>query len=138
MSRAPHPYADRAYAAASTHMGEPFAVPEWGGHVLVRRFGQHRDAVGPYPLATLALDADLRGGLRRLADAGLVSVVLVADPLSGPSPAALATAFDLCRPFKIHQLVRADGAAYAPSKHHRDRIRRGCRRCRVERVALRV
>jgi hypothetical protein len=44
--------------------------------------------------------------------------------------------FDLVRPFKTHLTIDPSAGAYAPSKHHRERIRRGQRRCRIERGPL--
>jgi hypothetical protein len=58
-----------------------------------------------YPYTAIAPDADLAGGLARLKSLGLVSVVLVADPLWSPEVGRLETAFDFCRPFKTHHLV---------------------------------
>jgi hypothetical protein len=92
--------------------------------------------MGVYPLAWFSPDSDLAGGLERLRSDGLVSVALVPDPLAGPSPDALAGAFDLARPFKTHLTIDPSLGAYAPSKHHRERIRRGLRRCRIERGRL--
>ena len=131
-----HPYADAAYAAALAFAGRPLAVPAWESLVLARSIpAGGEDALGLYPRAVIAQGGDLRAGLHGLAQAGLVSVVLVADPLSAPPPAALAAAFSLCRPFKTHQLIdRAKG--YAPTKHHRYEIKRANARCRVEPVAL--
>jgi hypothetical protein len=70
-----------------------------------------------------------------LAETGLISVVLVPDPLAGPPRHRLEAAFELCRPFKTHYLIQP-GGSFEPTKHHRDRIRRGSRRCRVDRVNL--
>jgi hypothetical protein len=133
-----HPYGEATYAAAIAD-GQGWTardLPEWGTAMLVRPIsGVDRDAQGPYPRTPIPSDADLAAGLARLRAAGLVSVVLVPDPLATPPPERLAAAFELCRPFKTHLLVdRAKG--YAPTKHHRDRIRRGLRRCRVEAVSL--
>jgi hypothetical protein len=92
--------------------------------------------MGAYPMAVIDPAADLEAGLAALADLGLVSLVLAPDPLASPPPERFAAAFGLCRPFKTHNLIEVSaGAAF--TKHHRDRVRRGARRCRVERVALR-
>jgi len=134
---ADHPYAARAYALGLAHAGRALAVPEWGAHVLIRPTADGgEDALGVYPLAPFAPGADLAGGLAWLGDEGLISLALVPDPLTGPSPEALAAAFDLVRPFKTHLTIDPAAGAYAPSKHHRERIRRGQRRCRVEQGAL--
>lgn len=134
-----HPYAAAGYAEALA--GEPGRVieaPEWGSRLLSRALPDGcgapglRDAAGVYPMTPIAADADLAGGLRRLSGEGLVSLVFVPDPLASPPPDRLRSAFGFCRPFKTHYLIDRSTAPYAPSKHHRDRIRRGHRRCRVE------
>ncbi len=86
-----HPYVSAAYAEALGHVGEPCSVPEWGSHVLRRAIpAGGGDAIGTYPLTALAQDADLPAGSARLRREGLVSVVLVPDPLTGPPREALA------------------------------------------------
>ncbi|WP_068875082.1 MULTISPECIES: GNAT family N-acetyltransferase [unclassified Phenylobacterium] len=130
-----HPYASRAYAVGLAGE-EAVAVPEWETYIVRRPIaGGGCDAIGVYPLAVFGRGADLAGGLESLADAGLVSVVLVPDPLRH-EPAQLRTAFSLCRPFKTHQVIDLVRGPYDPSKHHRERIRRGLRRCRMEVVQL--
>ena len=130
-----HPYATPLYAEALGHIGRPVPMPEWSSFVLGRAVPGEtaEDATGAYPLAVMAVDCDLEAGLARLAGEGPISLVLVADPLSGPSPERLAAAFTLCRPFKTHYLLEGRSE---PTKHHRERIRRGLRRCRIEVVAL--
>jgi hypothetical protein len=119
-----------AYAEGLSHVGAALEVPEWQGFVLERNIpAGGTDAIGPYPLTVLTPKADIAGGLARLAGKGLASVVVVPDPLR----AADLSAFTVRRPFKTHQLI--DGP-FAPSKHHAERIRRGHRRCRVERRTL--
>ncbi len=133
----PHLYAAPLYAEALAHVGRAVRVEAWDSFVIARLLpaGGGEDATGAYPMAVFGPDADLEAGLAALADAGLVSLVLVPDPFASPPPDQLAAAFELCRPFKTHYLVEtARGVAF--SKHHRDRVRRGQRRCRVERVAL--
>jgi len=130
-----HLYASRAYAVGLAG-AQAFEVPEWGACAVRRPIDRTlADAAGVYPLAVFARGADIGAGLERLRAAGLVSVVLVPDPLLHPAGLA-ARDFEVCRPFKTHQLVDPAVGAFDPSKHHRDRIRRGLRRCRVERVRL--
>jgi hypothetical protein len=93
------------------------------------------DVVGTYPLQVFARGDDIEAGLERLARQGLVSAVLVPDPLLCPAP-GLARAFEVCRPFKTHYLIDPARGPFAPSKHHADRIRRGVRRCEVRRGPL--
>ncbi len=131
-----HPYAGGGYLAALARPGEQACeVRAWGTSVLSRPIPEGgSDAVGAYPMAALAPDADVGRGLEQLAAAGLVSVVLVADPLRGPPADALARAFDVGRPFKTHYL--AEPGRYAPGKHHRAEIRSSLKRCQVEIAAF--
>lgn len=133
-----HPYASPLYAQALAAVGRAIDVPEWGSFVLARPLpaGDGEDGAGAYPMAVLEPDSDLSAGLARLRDAGLVTLVLVPDPLTGPSTERLAAGFGLCRAFKTHHLIDLAIGPFDPSKHHRDRIRRGRRRCRIESVAL--
>ena len=143
-----HPYASGDYARALANGTEAaLEVPDWGSFVLARailprgRCGPAglpglRDAMGVYPLTPMRMEVDLKAGLSRLADQGLVSLVLVPDPLASPDEARLSAAFGFCRPFKTHYVVDRAAGPYAPSKHHRAEIRRAQRRCRVEIVSL--
>lgn len=132
-----HPYASAAYAGVFEHTAEPLWVPAWGAHVLVRDIpdGGGRDALGVYPLAPFAPDADLAAGLRWLQAQGLVSIGLVPDPATAPPVLELQKAFDLCIPFKTHYLV--DYARPVDfTKHHQGKIRRALKDVAVETVAL--
>jgi hypothetical protein len=134
----PHPYAARDYVSA-VGAGQGWGVADvaaWSTCVSVRPIpGGGQDATGPYPRTPLAANADLGSGLAALRDLGLISAVLVPDPLASPAPARLAHAFERCAPFKTHLLIdHAKG--FTPTKHHRDRIRRAERRCVVRVVSL--
>lgn len=133
-----HPYASPLYARALAGLGRAVETPQWGGFVLARPLpgGAGEDALGAYPMAALSPSADLDAGLRRLKGEGLTCLVMVPDPLCGPDAAPLEQAFDVCRPFKTHHLVDPGVGPFDPSAHHRERIRRGLRRCRIERVRL--
>lgn len=123
-----HPYASLAYARSLRHIGEPFAVPEWGCVVLSRPIaGAWRDAAGPYPLTILAPDADLSGGLARLAKAGFVSVTLVLDDYHRPPLDGLTAAFTVARVFKEHYVVDRRLGPARLSRHHRYYARRALR-----------
>jgi hypothetical protein len=133
----PHPYAARAYAEALAGPEAVIEVPEWRGALLRRPIDAGGfDAGGVYPMTVIPKDADLPGGLARLQDQDLVSAVLVPDPLLAPPIESLERTFDVCRPFKTHFLIDRERSDFAPTKHHRDRIRRGLRRCVVERSSL--
>ena len=124
-----HPYATLPFAETLAHIGTPLYVEAWGTHVLVRDCGEGlKDAIGPYPRACLAEGADLVAGVDQLRSSGLVSIALAIDCLTTPAPDRLERAFDLVRPFKTHYVVDTATAAYLPSRHHRQELRRTARR----------
>jgi hypothetical protein len=135
-----HPYARAAYAAAlaSAERGRILAVPEWPGHVVLRPIGATglADVAGPYPRTPFGARCDLAGGLDRLRGSGAVTAVIVPDPLSAPPPAALAAAFEHCRPFKTHFVADRHAAGEWPSRHHRAKIRKARAAVQVARVDL--
>jgi len=132
-----HPYADPAYVVAlMPEDGKALAVPAWGNAVLVRPIANGGyDAAGSYPLMPFAGMSDIPAGLEQLRRHGLVSVSMVPDPLASPDTDRLKRHFGHVKPFKSHLIIEAI-RAYAPVKHHRERIRRGYRRCRIERGPL--
>jgi hypothetical protein len=133
-------YASLAYAQSLSHVGRPVAVAEWGTAVLLRDIDgapNRFDAMGPYPLCTLGPAADIPAGLARLRAMGAVSLVMVADPVCGPDASVLSPHFPLCRPFKTHHVIDRRLGPVLPSKHHRDRIRRGARHATTALVSLR-
>lgn len=116
-------YARPDYVAT---LGESLDVAAWQTPVVARPFQDVRDAMGSYPMAVIT--GDLAAGVEQLRASGLVSVALVPDPLRSDM-ADYRTCFDRVTPFKTHLLI--DGS-FDPSPHHRERIRRGHRRCRIE------
>lgn len=135
MARA-HPFADEAYAKALAGREAVIAVPAWGSNLIRRPIdGALQDAIGVYPLQVFARGADIPAGLAQLAGEGLISAVLVPDPLLSPA-GDMARHFEICRPFKAHYLIDTACGSFAPSRHHAQELRRAARRCRVERVAL--
>ena len=120
-----HPYATLAYARSLAHVGRPLNVPEWNCHVIVRDWkGLAQDAIGPYPIACIAHDANLKSGLSRLREAGLVTVTAVIDGLVGPALPDFQREFSHFGPYKTHYIVDQTEQSYQPTKHHRDEIRR--------------
>ncbi|MFN3808135.1 MAG: GNAT family N-acetyltransferase [Asticcacaulis sp.] len=108
----------------------------WQAALIIRPVpGGGFDALGSYPMTPLTKDADIASGLSALVKEDLISVCLVPDPLLSPPMEALSHDLAWIRPFKSHLLIEG---AYAPTKHHRDRIRRGQRRCRIESAPLHV
>jgi hypothetical protein len=133
----PHLYASPLYAEALRYLGRPVPVEAWKSFVIARPLpaGDGEDAIGAYPMAVIDPDANLAAGLAALRSAGLVSLMVVPDPLAAPPAARLAEGFDFCRPFKTHYLIEP-GAPADFTKHHRERVRRGLRRCKVDEAPL--
>ncbi len=125
-------YGSLGYVRNSSSDGQPLVVAAWDLCVLKRPIpgAPCSDAAGAYPLLPLQEDADVDAGLAELGRDGLVSFVAVLDPLCAPS--ALVEAFPVRRPFKTHCLVRRPGAAFSPTRHHREEMRLAARRCAVE------
>ena len=130
-------YAHAQYAQSLADFGSPRRLPRCGGWVLEREIpdgGGRRDATGCYPLFRCADWGGLAADLQELRAAGLVSLVLVADPLGGGPPGGFDAVFgDLARPWKDHYLVDLDGGpAQAGTTHHRRNARRFLRHARIE------
>ena len=133
-----HPYATLAYVGVLAHIGAPFAVPEWGCHVLLRTTpcGRHLDATGSYPFAAIVQDADLAAGLDRLKGAGVVSLIAVVDDHFRPSLAALEDAFDFARPFKSQYIYDRALGPLTFNKHHRYEVRRALAEVHASEIRL--
>jgi len=130
-------YATVAYAAAFGFGS--IDVEEWETALLTRPTPQKSwsDALGCYPVAVFGQSPDLKAGLERLRQANLVSVALVVDPVTSPSPAALADAFPICRPFKTHYLMDREAGPVRFARNHRRSIRKSLKYCSFEPVDLR-
>ena len=137
-----HPYATLEFAQSLAHVGTPFAMPQWGTHVIARQIpGAGIDAVGCYPLAVLGEDAYLLEGLRLLKDAGFVSVTLVLDDWHRPPIKVLEAVFDVCRPFKSHNFIHRGHSSsfegrYAPHRNHRSKIAKALRAVSCRQIDL--
>jgi hypothetical protein len=114
-------------------------VTEWQTALLTRPIPQTNwfDALGCYPLTVFGPRPDLNAGLQQLRQAELVSVALVPDPLTSPSPEALADAFEICRPFKTHYLIDREAGPVRFAKNHRWAIRKSYKHCSFEAIDLR-
>ena len=129
-------YGSEDYIRTLADFGAPRYLAGCGGWVLERPVPGGlglRDAMGPYPLFACrdwnALEIDLDD----LRAAGLVSLVLVTDPLSGPPADRLPAWFDgVCHPWKDHNLVDLTGGAEFGTAHHRRNARRFARHAYVE------
>jgi hypothetical protein len=131
-----HLFASARYAHGLAGCDAVVAVPEWGSHLVRRPIAEGGfDAMGLYPLQVFGRGSDIGAGLQRLTTEGFVSAAMVPDPLLSAA-GELARHFEVCRPFKAHYLIDPAAGTFSPSKHHRDRIRRGQRRCEVRQVVL--
>ena len=131
-------YASMAYAAAFD-LGS-IDVPEWETALITRPIPltDWIDGLGCYPLTVFGKKPHLKAGLERLRAAELVSLALVPDPVTSPSPAALADAFEICRPFKTHFLIDRDAGPVRFTKNHRWSVRKSLQHCSFEQVDLRA
>lgn len=130
-------FATADYAAA---FGFGFIdVAEWQTALLTRSIPETNwfDALSCYPLTVFGQRPELKAGLERLRQADLVSVALVPDPLTSPSPEALAEVFELCRPFKTHYLIDRDAGPVRFAKNHRWSVRQAGKHCSFEAIDLR-
>jgi hypothetical protein len=128
-------YRGEAYARTLSEFGEPIRLQQSGGWVLRRQIpdSDRFDAMGCYPIFSCEHWAGLGDDLRCLAMDGLVSLVMVSDPFSGPGEAVRSDFFDLARPFKTHFVADLDlGPDGVASAHHRYEARRGLRRLVVD------
>jgi hypothetical protein len=129
-------YATVAYAAAFG-LGL-IDVEEWETALLTRPIPETKwlDALGCYPLSVFGQRPDLKAGLERLRQAGLVSVALVPDPVTSPAPEVLADAFEVCRPFKTHYLIDREAGPVRFAKNHRWSVRKSLKNCSFEPIDL--
>src|ERR1700722_15616732 len=130
-----HPYATLTYARSLSHWGEPLVVPEWGCHVMLRDLPGGADASGTYPIAAMASDADVPGGLERLRRLGLVSVTLVLDEFHRPPLLELKKHFSVAVPYKTHYIHRYS-RPFAYGRHHRYEVNRALRTVSVRQFEL--
>jgi hypothetical protein len=113
-------------------------VPQWQTALLRRSIpsSEWNDALSCYPFTVFGPQPDLSAGLKRLTEAGLVSVALVPDPLHTPSLNSLRDVFEICRPFKTHYLIDREAGPVWFAKNHRWCVRQGQKRCQFEVIDL--
>ncbi|MFO0388476.1 MAG: hypothetical protein ACK502_01975 [Alphaproteobacteria bacterium] len=133
-----HPYATVAFAESLAHWGKPFEVPEWGGGVMLREISAGlQDAAGIYPITPLNKNADIAGGLARLRDVGLVSVVLVLDDFHRLHMNTLKEHFDTVDSFKPHYLYRPEKGEMIYGSHHKRAVKTAYKHVKVDVLDLR-
>lgn len=114
-------YRHPEYAKSLSFFGEPYQLSYSGGWVLIRDIPgtPYRDAMGLYPLFSCEDWDALSRDLETLE--GLVSLVLVVDPMANRELSALAC-FDLLVSYKRHYVVNL--AKVKVSKHHQRNVRK--------------
>lgn len=115
--------------------GQALRLKNSGGWVMEREIpgSAHADATGPYPLFHCRDWGALPEDLAALRKRGLVSLVLVSDPMLSAREREVFQHFDLVKPFKTHYLLALDEAPErSVSRHHRACVRRAARKLDVD------
>ncbi|HEV2078379.1 MAG TPA: GNAT family N-acetyltransferase [Allosphingosinicella sp.] len=138
MHHAPAGYLHPHYAASLAEFGRPRHLPASGGWLLERpvRGSAAADAMGPYPLFSCRDWSALSGDIQALGESGLVSLVLVADPLGGWTQQGLERCFpDRLLHFKDHFVADLSTPADEfVDGHHLRNVRKALKAIDVERV----
>lgn len=130
-------YADPRYAETLREFGDPVRLANCEGHILKRRVpgSDLFDAMGVYPLFQCRHWDQIGADLESLRTFGLVSLVLVSDPMMLESERAAFDHFDVVRPFKRHFVTELDGfSEQSMSSHHRRYTRKAARTLSVDLV----
>ena len=106
----PTGYRHPLYVASLAGIGAPLALHGCGGWLIEQRIPETTlaDATGVRPRFDCADWSRLRPDVTALAER-LVSVTLVADPMTAPGETELRDVFDVVRPFKRHYVVDLAG-----------------------------
>jgi hypothetical protein len=135
-----HPYASDSYRNALDAGGATtLEVPPWDSYVVLpgsQKKTGFVSATGPFPLASLDPNCDLRGGLSHLQSQGVSTVAIVTDPLWAPTVTELEAAFDTCRVFKSNFVIDMSLGKPRLRKRHRNRINNAKRCCETHIVSL--
>ncbi|MDA8097993.1 MAG: GNAT family N-acetyltransferase [Nitrospiraceae bacterium] len=127
-------YAHPGYAESLREFGEPLALPRSGGWILVRTIPgtPYKDAMGCYPLFACRNWDGLQEDLLDL-DEEIVSIVLVAEPLTVSAPSDLERCFNIVEPFKTHYVadLRRPLESFVDGKY-RTKARRSLKSMQVE------
>ncbi len=132
-----HPYSTFEFANIYNHIGSPIEIPEWDTWSIQRIIPNNngKDVMGCYPLILIQSEADLNGGLKRLRELGLISIVFVADAFTNPSLPQMTQIFNLIKPFKTHYLHN-NNLPTQYSKHHRYELKQSLKQVEVRIISL--
>jgi len=117
----PTGYRHPLYVASLAGIGAPLALPGCGGWLIEQRIPETTlaDATGVRPRFDCADWSRLRPDVTALAER-LVSVTLVADPMTAPGETELRDVFDVVRPFKRHYVVDLEHNLALGRRHRRN------------------
>jgi hypothetical protein len=128
-------YGHPDYARTLDGYGQPLALGHCEGWVIVRAIpcSSARDAMGPYPLFQCRHWHALPRDLEDLRASGLVSLLLVTDPLLTERERHVFGHFDVAKPFKAHYVTALDKPPeLTVSRHHRSCSRRAARHLEID------
>lgn len=133
-----HPYASYETASLYRHIGVPIEIPEWKCWLLKRVIPEtdQFDCIGSYPMLIIDRDANLLGGINRLSDMGIISVVFVTDTFTCPSHQNMITVFDYNKPFKTHFIYNTKIGSIQYNKHHRYEIKQALKQIEIRIISL--
>jgi hypothetical protein len=119
-------YASHSYALSLSEFGNPRILPACKGWVLERGIqgSSYRDATGCYPLFTCQDWTLLKTDLEAIND-GIISLVVVTDPLGNYDESFLRKCFTKVNPFKEHYLIELQNWTESViDAHHRRNARK--------------
>ncbi|MEH6549058.1 MAG: hypothetical protein V7744_03640 [Pseudomonadales bacterium] len=129
-------YCHPDYAASLSEYGSPRYLEHSKGWILQRPipgYNDFSDAMGLYPLFSCQQWSLIPRDIDQLEDSGLVSLVVVTDPLLVECDRGVFSRFDFSRIFKTHYLADTRQAPeQIISKHHAYYARKAAREITVE------
>lgn len=126
-------YCHPDYISSLSEYGEPFYLPHSQGALLIRKISgtQYRDAMGAYPLFCCSNWKGLLQDFKELPE-DLVTISLVADPLTADVSVLSEIFRDVFIPFKKHYVVDLNlPLEKSVSPRHRNYARRALRDLRI-------
>jgi hypothetical protein len=128
-------YQHPGYAASLSHLGTLQRLEHARGWILVRSIGKtnpQRDAMGLYPFSCFENVTALPHDLEVIGQSGLVSLVVVTDPMISLGKADLYKHFDVTNPFKEHFIADlSESVTTIASRHHSYYARKAGKELRV-------
>lgn len=129
-------YTSELYVSLAQMEYKTLFLETLGTAVSVRKISgtKYVDAIGPYPFTNVKTNFNCDEVLAELRSVGLVSLTLVANPMTSERQ-ALERYFSPVKTYKEHYLLDYQEPIKI-SKHHRYEVRKALRACRVEEIRL--